>query len=142
MKRPVESDYTSHVAYTRALEEYCDVLEQPAPVREDWGPGPDEYHSLPPAAQPAPVQKPVAWLSETGSVWSSWFKDTDKPLYTTPPATQRKPSHKEFMEWAGKEGYDTAYTINLDTGKFIAHSPMTADLWKAWQAAHSIKENT
>ena len=29
MKRPVESDYTSHVAYTRALEGYCDALEQP-----------------------------------------------------------------------------------------------------------------
>ena len=28
MKRPVESDYTSHVAYTRALEDYCDALEQ------------------------------------------------------------------------------------------------------------------
>ena len=28
MKRPIESDYTSHVAYTRALEEYCDALEQ------------------------------------------------------------------------------------------------------------------
>ena len=24
MKRPSESDYTSHVAYTRALEAYCD----------------------------------------------------------------------------------------------------------------------
>jgi hypothetical protein len=34
MKRPVESDYTSHVAYTRALEEYCDWLVQPAPVQE------------------------------------------------------------------------------------------------------------
>ena len=29
MKRPLESDYTSHVAYTRALEGYCDALEQP-----------------------------------------------------------------------------------------------------------------
>jgi hypothetical protein len=28
MKRPIESDYTSHVAYTRALEEYCDALVQ------------------------------------------------------------------------------------------------------------------
>ena len=28
MKRPIESDYTSHVAYTRALEGYCDALEQ------------------------------------------------------------------------------------------------------------------
>jgi hypothetical protein len=28
--RPVESDYLSHVAYTRALEVYCDNLEKPA----------------------------------------------------------------------------------------------------------------
>ena len=26
MKRPIEADYASHVAYTRALEEYCDLL--------------------------------------------------------------------------------------------------------------------
>ena len=26
MKRPIEADYTSHVAYTRALEAYCDWL--------------------------------------------------------------------------------------------------------------------
>jgi hypothetical protein len=30
MKRPIESNYTSHVAYTRALEAYCDTLTQPA----------------------------------------------------------------------------------------------------------------
>ena len=29
MKRPLEQDYTSLTAYTRALEEYCDVLAQP-----------------------------------------------------------------------------------------------------------------
>lgn len=29
MTRPVESDYTSQVAYTRALEAYCDTLAQP-----------------------------------------------------------------------------------------------------------------
>jgi len=29
MKRPIEQDYTSLVAYTRALEEYCDALAQP-----------------------------------------------------------------------------------------------------------------
>ncbi len=28
MIRPVESDYTSHVAYARALEYYCDRLEE------------------------------------------------------------------------------------------------------------------
>ena len=31
MKRPVESEYTSQVAYTRALEAYCDSLAQPEP---------------------------------------------------------------------------------------------------------------
>jgi hypothetical protein len=31
---------------------YTTPFTQPAPVREDWGPGPHEYHSLPPA-QPA-----------------------------------------------------------------------------------------
>ncbi len=30
MKRPIESNYTSHIAYTRALEAYCDMLAQPA----------------------------------------------------------------------------------------------------------------
>ena len=29
MKRPLEQDYTSLAAYTRALEEYCDALAQP-----------------------------------------------------------------------------------------------------------------
>ena len=29
MKRPIESDYISLTAYTRALEEYCDTLAQP-----------------------------------------------------------------------------------------------------------------
>ena len=28
MTRPIESDYTSQVAYTRALEAYCDTLAQ------------------------------------------------------------------------------------------------------------------
>jgi hypothetical protein len=28
-KRPIESDYTSQVAYTRALELFCDTLAQP-----------------------------------------------------------------------------------------------------------------
>jgi hypothetical protein len=30
MDRPIESNYNSHVAYTRALEAYCDTLAQPA----------------------------------------------------------------------------------------------------------------
>ena len=34
MKRPIESDYTSLTAYTRALEEYCNAFAQPATVQE------------------------------------------------------------------------------------------------------------
>lgn len=60
------------------------------------------------------------------------------PLYTIPP--QRKPQFKEFIKWAGAQGYDCAQTCNSDTGEWIVLNPMTADLWKAWQAAHGIKE--
>ena len=31
--RPNETDYTSHVAYTRALEEYCSKLEKKGMVK-------------------------------------------------------------------------------------------------------------
>jgi hypothetical protein len=37
LKRPIESDYTSHVAYTRALEQYCNSLESQEPVaHQKW----------------------------------------------------------------------------------------------------------
>lgn len=52
---------------------------------------------------------------------------------------QRKPEFKEFIKWAGAQGYDCGQTCNSDTGEWIALNPMTADLWKAWQAAHGIK---
>ena len=35
MTRPIESDYNSQVAYTRALEAYCDTLAQPE-QHQDW----------------------------------------------------------------------------------------------------------
>jgi len=31
LKRPIELDYTSYVAYTRALEQYCNSLESQEP---------------------------------------------------------------------------------------------------------------
>jgi hypothetical protein len=47
MKRPLEQDYTSLVAYTRVLEEYCDALAQPdqEPVACIWEKN-DGYKSL------------------------------------------------------------------------------------------------
>ena len=41
---------------------------------------------------------------------------------------------KRFLKWAGEQSYDTAHTCNSDTGEWLCFSPMTADLWKAWQA--------
>jgi hypothetical protein len=112
MKRPIESDYTSLVAYTRALEEYCDALswveQEPvewmwyeAPVKTQWGHdmvvadlaiNKDNTVSVycereqttkveamftPPAAQPAPVQEPVA-----SNCTHEWLDDTkDKPQW-------------------------------------------------------------
>jgi flagellar biosynthesis/type III secretory pathway protein FliH len=98
-------------------------------------------------------QEPVAWSrgyeaakAETPSqaleyAYTSGYSDGMTEGYEAGKvhaAARRKPSYKEFMEWAAKEGYDTAYAINSNTGKFIAHSPMTTDLWIAWQAAHGI----
>ena len=87
MKRPIESDYISQVAYTRALEEYCDTLAQPE-------------------------QEPVAWRAPNwGHGDDEWvYRDFDDPvliadgkpspnneaLYTTPP--QRKPLSDEEID--------------------------------------------
>lgn len=58
---------------------------------------------------------------------------------------QRKPltdsiswQFKKFREWSSDAGYDTAHTH--DGVNWICLNPMTSDLWKAWQAAHGIKE--
>lgn len=65
MTRPLESDYTSQVAYTRALEAYCDTLAQPE-------------------------QEPVAWMCSAfdGEPCEQTYHDDCEnpiPLYTAPP---------------------------------------------------------
>jgi hypothetical protein len=57
----------------------------------------------------------------------------------TPPAAAQPaaPDFKAFKAWANDAGYDTAYTN--DGVNWICLNPMTADLWKVWQAAHGIK---
>lgn len=59
--------------------------------------------------------------------------------YITDPKPAQKPQFKEFIKWAGSQGYDCVQTCNSDTGEWIVLNPMTADLWKAWQAALGIK---
>ena len=85
----------------------------------------------------------MAAQPEQEHVCIGWDDKTDTPImgYTTPPAAQpAAPDFKAFKAWANDAGYDTAYTN--DGVNWICLSPMTADLWKAWQAAHGIKENT
>ena len=74
MKRPVESDYTSHVAYTRALEEYCDALEQPKQEPVAWAGVDFSIDCTPPQRKPlteeeinridgaTPFHEDTAWL--------------------------------------------------------------------------------
>ena len=66
MKRPIESDYTSLVAYTRALEEYCDALARVG-------------------------QEPVGTVGTLfdENVILRRGLDRDILVYTTPPAAQR-----------------------------------------------------
>jgi SpoVK/Ycf46/Vps4 family AAA+-type ATPase len=58
MNRPKESDYTSQVAYTRALEKYCDELQE---------------------------QEPVGWIDSKGNMICTKINESCKPLYTHPP---------------------------------------------------------
>lgn len=40
-----------------------------------------------------------------------------------------------FIEWAGREGYDTANSYDTDRSRWVFFNPMTADLWRAWLAS-------
>lgn len=44
---------------------------------------------------------------------------------------------KQFIEWASAAGYDVANTYDTDRSRWLCLNPMTADLWKAWQAVHN-----
>ena len=63
----------------------------------------------PPAAQPAPVQEPVAWMQPDEVHISLWKDDYHTiPLYTTPPAAQR--------QWVGLTDEDKLH-IEIMGGK-------------------------
>lgn len=144
----------------REVEERIAALEKPAqqePVAGGWcdGCNPDNCQGCGPAAKPK--HEPIFWYRPVGEdggyegpIHNGAIENVRKlsgvwkPLYTTPPPVteshKRKPLFKEFIKWAGAQGYDCAQTCNSDTGEWIVLNPMTADLWKAWQAAHGIKE--
>lgn len=47
-----------------------------------------------------------------------------------------------FSTWALREGYDIAQTYDTDRSRWVFLNPMTADLWKAWQAAHGLSASS
>ena len=47
---------------------------------------------------------------------------------------------KAFLEWANRKGYDTAHAYNQNESRWIFLSPMTADVYEAWQAARMVPE--
>lgn len=54
------------------------------------------------------------------------------------PSSAHQPSmsdFNDFVSWANDQGYDTAHAH--DGGKWVCLNPMTADLWKTWQAAQA-----
>ena len=135
MKRPIESDYTSHVAYARALEEYCDALAQTAPVQEPvaWV-YPEGLEALKTGRpwtaygarqepnntalylSPQPDIAPYAWVTFTpyGDEDDVWYENpegqliegwTYKPLYDTTPPAAQR-------TWVGLTDDDLEFWTN------------------------------
>jgi hypothetical protein len=72
MKRPLEQDYTSLTAYTRALEEYCDALAQPAAVHITWNSdGVRTVNGVPDYTPPA-AQRTWVGLTDEEQQIASW----------------------------------------------------------------------
>ena len=129
-----------------------------ASVREDWGPGPHEYHSLPSqpapvqpvkpslweqyhAAQTAPVQEPVAWMFDCGNGGRMYAEDLDAsvgwlPLYTAPPAAQPAPAQPVAC-FIGAKGsaFDLPETKRAYTYKEQPGNAVASKLGRACEAA-------
>ena len=107
MKRPIELDYISLTAYTRALEAYCDTLAKPEPA------------IIGTYLEKDKEQEPVAWVvyssAENDIVWTNKGKrlKQNTPLYTSPPA-QRKPltdEQRKEIAFRWRDGNGTASEI-------------------------------
>ena len=130
MKRPIELDYISLTAYTRALEAYCDTLAKPEPA------------IIGTYLEKDKEQEPVAMRYDfdgygykyidtgSGSDWKTRIKEAD-PLYTSPP--QRKPLTTDQMYAAIRPLFKT------DALAEAALSISFAEYRAIEKAAHGIK---
>ena len=66
MTRPVEADYNSQVAYTRALEAYCDSLAQPVQELNETAIRADEREAIAQMFEDAPALVPFAQNDKGG----------------------------------------------------------------------------
>ena len=139
MKRPIESDYTSQVAYTRALEAYCDTLAQPeqSQIEETLRYEIDALQAKLAEYRAQPEPAPVAWANPNDlqefdmKVRTNGGPLHTVPLYTTPP--QRKPlTDEEIYSLA-----DRLEIWNEDDEEWILDPNTFA---RAIEAAHGIKE--
>ncbi len=84
---------------------------QPAPVREDWGPGPHEYHSLPAPVQQEPFgylyegtaehtrHKTVFEKTRVERLETRWWREIG-PCYTSPqPAQPQQEPVETVKQW-------------------------------------------
>ena len=121
-------------AYTRALEEYCDGLAQPATQDVDrfcdanctWS----DHHPDCKLAQPALVQEPVAWMDidEKGAIsglryWSEPDNRHEVALYTTPP---QRTEERNFCPRCGKRTGDltSIHTCTPPQEKYTYGTPL------------------
>lgn len=115
-------------------------IERTFGVKKPWYVRRDEL-------QPAPQQQePAAWPirgvrvdGDTVIITVKGGNDAARWLCGEILATKERaaPAFDQFMQWANAAGYDTAHAH--DGMKWVCLNPMTADLWKAWQAAKGMK---
>jgi len=128
----------------------------PEGTKEFWGfadapiPEGTKLYTTPPAAQPAPVQEPVAWavFADNGNIriWSTIAEEVRtitktqglkiSPLYTTPPAAPVKKT--VWTEAQHKRAYRNSPELHKDVKSLAAFKRVAKEI----ASMYGIEENT
>lgn len=130
--RPIESDYISQVAYTRALEAYCDEQKQDMPkigcVNHDCDKCKEQG-------------EPDYWLGYGLQAHTEKPFEGATPLYTTP--QQRKPlTDADYVNACMSYRHDFGLMTQEQRDKLLFTAKEWARAFGMNEAAHGIKENT